>query len=270
MSEAAVEVEAEVMEASQEVAKVSPAPPPAEAPATSVLQIIERAARDDKVDIVKMERLMAMYDQQIASHARTAYMAALSEMQLELPVVEKRGKIEVKNEVRSTYALWEDINEAIKPILSKHGFAISFRTGREADRIVVTGILSHREGHSEETTMHLPLDDSGSKNSVQAVGSSTSYGKRYTASALLNLTSRGDDDDGNAAGEPEHKPLTVEQLNTLYGLIDASGTKPELFCKYFEIDRVEDLSADRFKKAVAELERKVEMKEAANSTVGAA
>jgi hypothetical protein len=44
-------------------------------------------------------------------------------------------------------------------------------------------VLSHELGHSEETTMTLPLDTSGSKNNVQAVGSSTSYGKRYTATA---------------------------------------------------------------------------------------
>ncbi|WP_409524602.1 ERF family protein [Pseudomonas sp.] len=46
--------------------------------------------------------------------------------------------------------------------------------------------------------MLLPLDTSGSKNAVQAVGSSTSYGKRYVMSALLNLTTRGEDDDGHA------------------------------------------------------------------------
>jgi len=47
--------------------------------------------------------------------------------------------------------------------------------------------------------MTLPLDNSGSKNAVQAVGSSVSYGKRYVMAALLNITTRGEDDDGNAA-----------------------------------------------------------------------
>ena len=99
----------------------------------------------------------------------------------------------------STYALWEDINEAIKPVIARSGFGLRFRIGQEHNTIVVTAILSHCGGHAEETTMRLPVDLSGGKNPVQAIGSSTSYGKRYTASALLNLTSRGEDDDGKAA-----------------------------------------------------------------------
>ncbi|WP_340146807.1 ERF family protein [Halomonas sp. PA16-9] len=43
--------------------------------------------------------------------------------------------------------------------------------------------------------MLLPADISGNKNAVQAFGSSTSYGKRYVLSALLNIT-RGQDDNG--------------------------------------------------------------------------
>ncbi len=66
----------------------------------------------------------------------------------------------------------------------------------------VTCYLSHTGGHSEETTVRLPLDLSDGKSGVHAVGSSTSYAKRYAASALLNLTSAGEDDDGQATGRP--------------------------------------------------------------------
>lgn len=175
----------------------------------AIFQIIERAARDPNVDIDKMQRLMDMHTQMQAMRAKAAYSAALSEMQPELPIIAERGKIVVKDKVtkeiiQSTgYALWEDINEAIKPVLAAHRFALSFRTGLAADgKLIVTGILSHAEGHQEETTMILPHDSTGSKNAVQAVGSSTSYGKRYTACALLNITSRGEDDDAKATGDP--------------------------------------------------------------------
>lgn len=161
----------------------------------AILSIIERAARDPNVDIEKMQRLMDMQDKVRADRAKIAYAAAFAEMQPNLPEIPEHGKGH-----GSTYALWEDINELVKPVLAEHGFGISFRTGRDGQSIAVTAVLSHRDGHREETTMLLPLDTSGSKNAVQAVGSSTSYGKRYTASALLNLTSRGDDDDGKKGG----------------------------------------------------------------------
>lgn len=174
-----------------------------------ILEVIARAARDPNVDIDKMERLLEMQERVLARQAREAYATALAKLQPDLPVISERGKIlNRNNETQSTYARWEDVNEAIRPLLAEHGFSLSFRTGREGGDVTVTGVLSHREGHSEETTITLPSDGSGSKNAVQAVGSSTSYGKRYTAFALLNITSKGEDDDGvsatkyQASGEP--------------------------------------------------------------------
>ncbi len=173
-----------------------------QAEANSLMDVIQRAAVDPKTDVDKLERLLAMYERIKAREAKSAYTEALTAAQQEIPVIAERGGI--KNNagaVQSTYALWEDINDVIKPILARHGFALSFRTGNTDGKILVTGILSHKDGHSEETTITLPADTSGSKNAVQAVGSSTSYGKRYTAQALLNMTSRGEDDDGRKAAK---------------------------------------------------------------------
>lgn len=164
--------------------------------AIGLLPMIERAARDPNVDVDKMERLMAMMERVEARHSEAAFSADLSEMQDALPSIGERGNAAG----RYTYALWEDINAAIKPVLKRYGFALSFRTSFE-DGITVLGVLSHKGGHSIQTAIKLPADASGNKNAVQAVASSVSYGKRYTASALLNLTSHGEDDDAFAAAQ---------------------------------------------------------------------
>ena len=165
----------------------------------AMMATITRAAADPNVDIEKMERLWAMKERMDARAAEVAYADAFAAMQLELPAIAERGKAEVNGSVRYTFAKWEDINTAIKPVLAKHGFALSFRTDFSAG-ITVSGVLQHRLGHREETAITLPSDKSGSKNDVQAVASAVSYGKRYTAAALLNLTSHGEDDDAYAAG----------------------------------------------------------------------
>lgn len=202
--------------------------PEAQSPAVvsdagSILAVIGRAASDPATDVDKLERLMGLYERIRAGTARAAYTEALAAMQPNLPVIQERGGILDKNRnVQSTYALWEDINEAIKPVLAAHGFAISFRTGQGPDgRVLVTGVLSHRDGHSEETTLVLPIDSSGSKNAVQAVGSSTSYGKRYTASALLNLTSRGEDDDARTTGGPVRQSSAANKRAGLWEALQA-------------------------------------------------
>lgn len=165
----------------------------------SVVSMIERAAVNPLVDIDKMERLLEMQERILNRQAEAVFTAALADLQSDLPAIKERGSIKDRaGNVQSTYALWEDINDAIKPVLQRHGFALSFRTDF-TNGISVTGVLSHKCGHREQTSIVLPADTSGSKNSVQSIGSSVSYGKRYAAGALLNLTSHGEDDDGKAA-----------------------------------------------------------------------
>ena len=94
-----------------------------------------------------------MQERVLARTAREAFNVAFAEMQSDLPEIREKGR----GDKNTTFALWEDVNEAIKPILKDHGFGLSFKTGRTNDRITVTAILLHRAGHSEETTLELPV-----------------------------------------------------------------------------------------------------------------
>lgn len=232
------------------------------ADARSIIDVISRAAADPSTDVDKLERLLNMYERITAREAKASYTAALAIMQPTLPVITERGGIKDRaGNIQSTYALWEDINDAIKPILAAHGFALSFRTGQDDGKIVVTGVLSHRDGHSEETTMHLPVDTSGSKNAVQAVGSSTSYGKRYTAQALLNLTSRGEDDDGKAGGG--NGTISEDQVTTIFDVIRRTKADTAKFCKYMGVEAVPDILAKDFDRAIIALNTTAKKKETA-------
>jgi hypothetical protein len=220
-----------------------------------LMAIIASAARDPSVDIDKMERLLQMKERVEAREAKSAYTRALAELQTVLPVIGERGEILDKNKrVQSTYALWEDINDAIKPILAEKGFALSFRPQVRDGSALVVGTLSHVAGHSEEGEMALPSDTSGSKNAVQAVGSSTSYAKRYIAAALLNLTSRGEDDDGVKGG----LGLLVDdaQLCALQNLASGVGADTRRFCEYFGVKSLNAIPAFRFEEAMQALQAK--------------
>lgn len=243
-----------------EVAKIpntneAPADLPSVSDSAAIIQVIERAASNPDVDIEKMERLLDMQERILNRNAKAAYVAALADVQQELPAIKERGEIKNNSgKVQSRYALWEDINEKIKPILHKHGFALSFRTGTQDGQMVVTGVLAHREGHSEETSIYLPADTSGSKNQVQAVGSSTSYGKRYTAQALLNLTSTGEDDDGQKAGVGT--TVTEEQEATISAKMKEVGADPEKFLQHLGVSQLADLPATKFNFAMSALAAK--------------
>lgn len=222
----------------------------------TLLAVISRAASDPNTDVTKMERLMAMYERVEAKRAEAEFAEALADMQPHLPAIAERGKAKVNGDVRYTFALWEDINAAIKPILQQYGFALSFRTDF-TDGIAVTGVLTHRSGHSERTTIKLPTDASGSKNAVQAVASSVSYGKRYTAGALLNLTSHGEDDDAFTAAV---EYCTDEQLATLNEWIKATGSDKAKFLKFLKVDSLDNLPAKQYDKALSALRAKEKAK----------
>lgn len=181
----------------------------------STMAIISRAATDPACDIDKLERLMSMHERLQEKSAETAFNAAMAEMQCEIPTIAERAK----GHGTIKYATLEDISDIVKPIMKANGFAISFKVEHTAAGLSVTGILMHRSGHREQTTMLLPLDTSGSKNAVQAVGSSTSYGKRYVMCALLNITTRGEDDDAYSAAPSANEPVITDiqarQLNSI-------------------------------------------------------
>lgn len=203
---------------------------------SSLLEVISRAASDPNVDIDKMERLIAMQERVQDRQAEVAYHAALADMQPELPIITEHGAIKNKEgKAQSTYALWEDINEEIRPILAKYGFSLSFKGRREGDQQITVGILAHRDGHKEMTEVPLPLDTSGSKNAVQAVGSSKSYGKRYAAFDLLNITTRGEDDDGAKAGQPH--AISVKQYDELLREIARVGSTTDEFVTFLKMQK---------------------------------
>lgn len=232
----------------------------------SLMNFIQRAASDPTFDVGKLERLLALQERQAMNEARIAYFTAMRALKNDLPVVERNGRIVIHekgkekidaNVVQSTgYARWEDIDEAITPILDRHGFALTFRPGVAADgKVTVTAIATHTLGHSDEATVTLPHDSSGSKNPVQAVASALSYGKRLAATLLLNIRTKGDDDDGKAAGDPPC--ISPDQLQHIRDVMDRIGNVDvEAFCKVFKIEAVPDLRPADYERAMAMLNTK--------------
>lgn len=238
------------------VAEAVPVPASPLQESTAIIQVIERAALNPEVDIDKMERLLEMQERVLDRQALMAYSAAMAAMQTELPSIAERGQGN-----NGAYATLEDIVDTVRPIMKQHGFAVSFRIQTQERGIQVTGVLMHKDGHREETSMLLPVDTSGSKNAVQAFGSSTSYGKRYVLCALLNITTRGQDDNGHGAAPPM-KVVTPFQASQLQQLISACPvTTQEWFVgKYGDVAQVprsdfDKLRASLQKRAVPQRQR---------------
>ena len=160
------------------------------------VSVIERVATDPTADIGKLEKMLDMQERVMTKQAEQAFAESMASMQSEMPRV-----FNLAQGHNITYARLEDINDTIRPVLQKHGFCVTFATEQsDLKSVKITAICSHKMGAKQETALVLPLDTSGSKNAVQAVGSTVSYGKRYTLCALLNI-STGDDTNGFGLGK---------------------------------------------------------------------
>ena len=191
------------------------------------MTVIERVATDPSADMGKLEKMLDMQERVIERESQQAFAADMAAMQSEMPRVFKMAQGH-----NITYARLEDINDSIRPVLQKHGFCVTFKTEQtDLKSVSITAICSHKLGAKQETTLVLPLDTSGSKNAVQAVGSTVSYGKRYAMCALLNI-STGDDTNGFNLGKSAEEvsgksPVSQEDLTRLFEYLSDNKTALE-------------------------------------------
>jgi hypothetical protein len=193
-------------------------------PVERVLQAVIAAASDPAVDVAKMRELLGLQKELMAMQAEQQFNEAFARLSRKLPRIKKDGKVEYKNkqtgqmEKSFNFATWDTIDKHIRPLLEEEGFTLSFDSApRQGDGggIIVTGTLLHIAGHKRTASIPLALDSSGGKNNIQGMGSTFSYGKRYTATALLNIVTEGEDDDGRAGGERFISPERADELRAL-------------------------------------------------------
>lgn len=201
-----------VQKQGQQVAPTDSAP-------NTLLSIIDRASRDPTVDVDRLERLIGIYERQQASNARTEYNMAMSLAQEEMKGIRANSN---NPQTRSKYASYGALDKAIRPIYTKHGFALSFDTGEapKPDDVRVLCMVSHRGGHMQQHHIDMPADGKGAKGGdvmsrTHATGAAVTYGTRYLAGMVFNLAIL-KDNDGNDAGEraKDWTDMAIQQLNT--------------------------------------------------------
>lgn len=231
----------------------------------ALISMIERAAADPNVSIDRIERMYAMFEKASARAAKSAFVSALMRAKSEFPRIIKTGEItgnkkdahgnKVGKEKQSTYAKWEEVCGQIEPALARNDLALTFRTEQPGlDRVSVTAVLTHIDGHSESAQMALAIDATGGKNNAQGWGSSISYGKRYTSFAILNLVGH-DDKDTDAAPIPADT-IDEDQEIALRDELEAAGKSVQAFCTFFKLAKLGDLPATRVEEAKAAIRRK--------------
>lgn len=234
------------------------------APLTPMAMLGHAIASNAGLEMV--EKLMDLQERHQRNEAVRAFNNAMADAKRDMPLIQKNRKVDFTNKAgeRTLYD-YEDlagILAVVDPILGQHGLSVRFRTRNEANMpIVVTCVISHRDGYSEENTLSGPRDDSGKKNQLQQMGSTITYLQRYTLKAALGLASARDDDGVSGGDEEETQervsPVEVDKRIASYkARMAAATTHDSLNDIGLEINREPKAVQDGLRAAwVAELAR---------------
>lgn len=244
-------------------------------------RMIELAFEKGAVD--QLDKLLALQERWEANEARKAFVRAMNEFNRNKPDVFKNkdvsyaSKNSPNGKTEYSHASLDHICEMLGESLSQVGISFRWRTENlDSGWVRVTCLLTHEQGHLEETTLQGPADQSGDKNAIQAIGSTTEYLRRYTLLSATGVAVKGMDDDGQGGdGEPDPRVraaaqqrkdtapqpaqqqdpglITQPQLDALAKAIEKAGITPERFCKSADIANLNDLAGSRFKGAMQHL-----------------
>lgn len=216
-----------------------------------------KAMELDKVD--QLEKFMALHERWDAEQQRKAFVAAMSSFKEEAGgiTIAKSKLVNYKTSTGTTeysHAELHDITRALVPLMAKHGLSHRWIVKQEAKAITVACVISHRDGHSESVSMTADPDNSGGKNSIQAIASTTSYLERYTLLAATGVATGGElDDDGRSFGQSEEVEfITEEQQAILRDLIDAYVNNKDKFFDWisaqtgYKTETLADIPASSF------------------------
>lgn len=172
------------------------------------LTMIERLASNPRSDVKKLEALLDMRERTRAGEARLRFNQAMRDCQAEIMPVVRDAE---NKHTKSKFAKLESIDRAIRPIYTKHGFSLSFNSkALEGGGVRITCTAGHTDGHFEPYELEGELDTKGSqgnanKTSLQGLGSTVSYLRRYLTCMIFNVVIADEDNDAVAEREAAKK-----------------------------------------------------------------
>lgn len=232
-----------------EVSVQNDLPAPVAHHATQPMALIAKLVENPDFNPDKLEKLMDLQERWERNEAEKAFNVAMTEFQADVPniVKTKKGAHDVY------YAPLDEIMKQIQPVLTHHGFAVRFTT-KFIDRETLEAIctVSHKEGHSVQSSIVVPIDSKQVANSAQKMGGANSYAKRYALSNALNLAYAEQDDD--AVGL--YETINDDQQIVINDLLEETKSDVSAFLRYAGAKRVQDISTAKYERLVAMLERK--------------
>lgn len=215
--------------------------------------VIAGGITTDSVSV--LERMMALHERNQAKMAEQAFARAFSALQTEIPKIEATKAVPNDDgTVRYKFAPFEEIMVKAKPVLSKHGFSVSFNTKWDESRLVVSCKLLHSDGHSQTNDFAARVGKGPPRASdAQADMAVKTLAKRGALCDALNIVVEydTDGDDARTLGAS----ITSAQAAEINKIIEQTKPNVANLLAWAHAETVEAIPANRFEDVIAQLER---------------
>lgn len=163
----------------------------------------------------ELGKLMDLLERHQDREAAQAFARAMVAFKLRVPTILKDAGAAFTAKGASVaydYATLGHICESIIAVLAECGISHNWkpeqpRKGDDAGWIIMTCVLTHELGFKESATFKFPADPTGTKNDLQAIGSSATYGERYSLLAVCGIAVKQQGDDDGAGATPRAKEV---------------------------------------------------------------
>lgn len=162
--------------------------------------LLKMAMKESDLDIEKFKILVELNNQEKERQCKKDFDFHFAEMQKEFTPIIRSQKGD-----KGHYAPVDELVKKYGPIIAKHGFTYSWNEVQNPDKTLEIILTISGYGHDKKNSKILPeyIPDKGTTsgkpimNVLQAEGTRSTYGYRYTFKAGFGITETNEDTDGD-------------------------------------------------------------------------
>lgn len=204
-------------------------------------------------NVAAVGEIVKLYERVQARDAEREFTIAFNALQTDMPTI--TAKSVIPN--RGKYEKFEDLMIVVGPLLTKHGFTVSFSMDFKENRILETCHLKHIGGHSQSNSFAVRSGRADSDTQADCKAATTA--KRNALCNALNIVIRQDvlneEHDASMEGDPNAK-VTKEQADELERRAQETNSNIPAFLAFTKSKKFADIPANRYDELDAMLARK--------------
>jgi hypothetical protein len=206
-------------------------------------------------------RLAELLERNINAEALKSFNTAMALAKAEVgPILKDQHVDDVAGSY--DYASFPQVQRTLDPVASGVGISYRFRCIQSGNDVTVACVVSHTDGHSEETSLTSVVETSPKLSATQSLGMVVSMLQRLTVMSAFGLSAYKDEDCRKSLATGDNGLITLEQAAELQELCLEIKRPEDRFLKFLStaIGRPlavwGDIPANQFDRAKKTLEAK--------------